>query len=189
MEIRFAQEKDSIQLLDIYGQYIDTTVTFEYRLPTVEEFAGRIREIGGEYPYLVCEDEGRAVGYAYAHKPFERAAYQWDAELSIYLDRIYTSAGLGSRLYGILMEILKLQGVRTAYGCVTMPNPKSERLHRRMGFEKIGAFHNTGYKNGKWLDVVWYEKQIAPYGMDPKPVIPIGEISREKLEEIIRLDR
>ena len=106
MEIRFARETDSRQLLEIYRQYIDTTVTFEYVLPTEEEFAGRIREIGGEYPYLVCEEGGRAVGYAYAHKPFERAAYQWDAELSIYLDREYRGDGLGRRLYGMLMEIL-----------------------------------------------------------------------------------
>lgn len=189
MEIRFAREEDSSQLLDIYGQYIETTVTFEYELPTAEEFAGRIRDISREYPYLVCEEGNRAVGYAYAHKPFERAAYQWDAELSIYLDRDHRSSGLGSRLYGILMEILKLQGVRTVYGCVTIPNPGSERLHERMGFERIGAFHNTGYKNGKWLDVVWYEKQIAPYDVEPKPVIPVGEIGEDRLEEIIRTGR
>ena len=87
------------------------------------------------------------------------------------------------------MEILKLQGVRTVYGCVTIPNPGSERLHERMGFERIGAFHNTGYKNGKWLDVVWYEKQIAPYDVEPKPVIPVGEIGEDRLEEIIRAGR
>ncbi len=186
MEIRFARETDSRQLLEIYRQYIDTTVTFGYVLPTEEEFAGRIREIGGEYPYLVCEEGGRAVGYAYAHKPFERAAYQWDAELSIYLDREYRGDGLGRRLYGMLMEILKLQGVRNVYGCVTIPNPRSERLHGSMGFEKLGTFHHTGCKNGRWVDVAWYERRIGSLDGDPRPVTPIGEIEEDKLREILR---
>lgn len=186
MEIRFAREEDSSQLLDIYGQYIETTVTFEYELPTAEEFAGRIRDISREYPYLVCEEGNQAVGYAYAHKPFERAAYQWDAELSIYLDREYRGDGLGRRLYGMLMEILKLQGVRNVYGCVTIPNPRSERLHGSMGFEKLGTFHHTGCKNGRWVDVAWYERQIGSLDGDPRPVTPIGEIEEDKLREILR---
>ena len=96
MIIRFAEETDSRELLRIYGQYMDTPITFEYVLPSEEEFAGRIRSIRREgYPYLVCEEDGRAVGYAYAHRAFERAAYQWDAELSIYLDKGHTAAGLG----------------------------------------------------------------------------------------------
>lgn len=126
------------------------------------------------------------MGYAYAHKPFERAAYQWDAELSIYLDREYRGDGLGRRLYGMLMEILKLQGVRNVYGCVTIPNPRSERLHGSMGFEKLGTFHHTGCKNGRWVDVAWYERQIGSLDGDPRPVTPIGEIEEDKLREILR---
>ena len=121
MEIRFAAEADAPALLAIYAQYIETGITFEYQLPTREEFARRIRDFGGTYPYLVCEENGCIVGYAYAHRQAERAAYQWNAELSVYLDRSCTSRGLGRRLYGALIDILRLQGIRTVYGCVTVP--------------------------------------------------------------------
>ena len=87
-------------LLKIYGEYLDTPITFECALPSEAEFAGRIAAVGREYPYLVCLEKGRIVGYAYAHRQAERAAYQWNAELSVYLDRSCTSRGLGRRLYG-----------------------------------------------------------------------------------------
>lgn len=95
MGIRFAAEADAPALLAIYAQYIETGITFEYELPSREEFARRIREFGGTYPYLIWEEDGRIVGYAYAHRQAERAAYQWNAELSVYLDRAHTGTGLG----------------------------------------------------------------------------------------------
>ncbi len=187
MTIRFGEEEDSRELLKIYGQYIDTSVTFEYCLPSEEEFGERIRKIRDEgYPYLVCEENGRITGYAYAHRPFERAAYQWDAELSIYLDQSRTGEGLGRTLYELLLELLKRQGVRTVYGCVVSPNPKSERLHERMGFQRMGVFRNTGYKNGSWLDVVWFEKKIGSFSGEPEPVKPVWELGDRELERILR---
>lgn len=135
---RFAAPADSAALLKIYGEYLDTPITFECALPSEAEFAGRIAAIGREYPYLVCLEKGRIVGYAYAHRQAERAAYQWNAELSVYLDRSCTSRGLGRRLYGALIDILRLQGIRTVYGCVTVPNEKSEGLHQALGFPAAG---------------------------------------------------
>ena len=186
MHIRFAEVGDARALLDIYGQYMDTSITFEYRLPTEEEFAARIREISREYPYLVCEDGGGIVGYAYAHRQMERAAYQWNAELSIYLDRGYTARGLGKKLYGLLMEILRMQGVRTVYGIVTVPNEKSEGLHLSMGFRRVGTCRSTGYKSGAWHDVAWFEKPIAPYEDGPAPFLPIRELPAAELAELLR---
>ena len=116
MEIRFAGAADAQDLLGLYGQYIDTPITFECALPSRAEFARRIEGIGRAYPYLLCREGERTVGYAYAHRQMEREAYQWNAELSVYLDRAFTSRGLGGRLYRVLMELLRLQGVRTAYG-------------------------------------------------------------------------
>ena len=146
MGIRFAKSEDAKNLLNIYEQYIDTPITFEYVLPTIEEFAGRIGQIGAFYPYLICEDGGQAIGYAYGHRAMERAAYQWNAELSIYLDQNSTSKGLGKCLYAQLIDILKLQGIRNVYGCVTIPNEKSEGLHLAMGFKKSGG--QTTYGEG-----------------------------------------
>ena len=176
MKIRFATVYDTNALLEIYNQYIDTTITFEYTLPTSQEFAKRITDISKDYPYLVCEDKGKIIGYAYAHRHMEREAYQWNAELSIYLDKNCTSKGLGRKLYTILMDILKLQGIKTVYGCVTSPNEKSERLHEAMGFRTIGIYSNAGYKCGKWQNVKWFEKEIAPYELEPKSIISVREL-------------
>lgn len=187
LHIRFAAIDDSAALLDIYAQYIHTPTTFEYELPTRQEFAGRIRDISGEYPYLVCEEKGKIIGYAYAHRQKERKAYQWNAELSIYLDPASTSRGIGKKLYGALIEILKLQGIHTAYGVVTIPNEKSERLHASMGFRRIGEYHKTGYKCGAWHDVACFEKEIVPYSPEPRPIIPICRIPKEKLEPLLQI--
>ena len=186
MGFRFAAPADSAALLAIYGQYLDTPTTFECVLPSEEEFAGRITAFGGTYPYLVWEEDGRIRGYAYAHRQAERAAYQWNAELSVYLDRDCTGRGVGRRLYSALVDILRLQGIRTVYGCVTLPNEKSEGLHRTMGFHKLGTYHSAGYKCGAWHDVAWFERPIAPYDQDPAPIRSIGEIPAETLAEILR---
>lgn len=185
MEIRCAEERDSAALLEIYGQYIHTPVTFEYELPTEAEFARRIRDIAAVYPYLVCEEDGRAVGYAYAHRQAERAAYQWNAELSVYLDGAHTGQGLGRRLYGALIDLLRLQGIRTVYALVTVPNERSERLHAAMGFRRMGTQRSAGYKNGAWRDVTWFERSIAPYGAAPAPLLPVGKVPAGQVAAIL----
>lgn len=184
-EIRFAAAADAAALLGIYGQYIDTPITFECALPSEEVFRGRVAEYGAACPYLVWEEDGRILGYAYAHRLGERAAYQWSAELSIYLGRDSTGRGLGRRLYGALMELLRLQGVRTVYGCVTLPNAGSEGLHAAMGFRPTGTWHRAGFKCGAWRDVGWFEKTIAPYDPSPAPVRPIGEVPAAAAAEIL----
>ena len=142
--IRFAAPDDAAALLRIYAQYIETPITFEYTLPSEEEFARRIRDIQAVYPYLVYIEDGEVLGYAYAHRFQERAAYQWGAELSVYLDRGCVSHGIGSQLYTLLLELLRLQNVRTAYALVTLPNTKSEALHRHFGFRTVGAYTRSG---------------------------------------------
>ena len=184
-EIRFAAAADAAALLGIYGQYIDTPITFECALPSEEAFRRRVAEYGAACPYLVWEEDGRILGYAYAHRLGERAAYQWSAELSIYLGRDSTGRGLGRRLYGALMELLRLQGVRTAYGCVTLPNAGSEGLHAAMGFRLTGTWHRAGFKCGAWRDVGWFEKTIALYDPSPAPVRPIGEVPVAAAAEIL----
>ena len=129
MIVRFATPNDSLELLKIYKQYIDTAITFECTLPTEQEFRERIEGIIKEYPYLVCEDDGKIVGYAYAHRHMERGAYGWNAELSVYIDRSFTSRGIGKELYIKLIELLKLQGIKNLYAGITVPNKKSEKLH------------------------------------------------------------
>ena len=185
MAIRFAELKDVPSVLKIYEQYIDTAITFEYNLPTETEFTERLTSIYTIYPYLVLEEEGRIIGYAYAHRQMERAAYQWNAELSVYIDRSFVSKGYGKRLYAALIELLKLQGVKNVYGGVTVPNEKSEKLHIGLGFKFIGKYHNTGYKCGAWHDVSWYEKEILPCDAEPDSIIPICHIPQEHITAIL----
>ena len=182
--VRFAKPSDADALLNIYAQYIDTPITFECTLPSQTEFAERIASIGAFYPYLVWEEKGQVVGYAYAQRQKGREAYQWNAELSVYLDQTMTSNGIGKKLYLVLMELLRWQGIKNAYGGVTLPNAKSEGLHRSLGFRRLGTYHNTGYKAGLWHDVCWFEKTLSPYGKNPASVCPIHKISSEAFHAI-----
>jgi len=185
MGLRLARLEDCAALLAIYEQYIQTPITFEYELPSREEFTQRITSISAEYPYLVWEEGEKILGYAYAHRLAERAAYQWSAELSIYVDRSAVGKGLGRKLYGALVELLKLQGVRTAYALVCTPNPASEGLHRSVGFRTLAVHPNTGYKNGAWRDLTWFEKAIGDYNQTPKPMISITQIPAENIMQIL----
>ena len=168
MNIRFATTADTGGCLAVYAEYMDTVITFETELPSHEEFAGRIRSYGAVYPWLVAEEDGVILGYAYAHRAQERAAYDWNAEL-----------------YGALLALLQKQGVRNVYGIVTLPNPASEALHRHFGFRTVGAYDRSGYKNGRWLDVGIFEKQIGSFDGEPEPLQPIGAIADR--EEILRV--
>lgn len=183
--IRFATPDDAAALLAIYAPYIGTPVTFEYDIPSLEEFRRRIETISGEYPYLVWEEDGVILGYAYAHRHMERAAYQWNAELSVYLDMNARGRGLGTKLYTVLIELLKQQGIRNVFGCVTLPNEQSEALHRAMGFALVGKYSMAGYKNGLWRDVGWFQKQIAAYDDHPAPLIRFSEVDPAVVRGIV----
>lgn len=183
--IRPAVPADAAALLAIYRPYVEeTAVTFEYEVPTAEEFARRILDFSGFYPYLVWEEDGQILGYAYAHRHKERAAYQWNVELSIYLAKDVCRQGIGSRLYGALIELLLLQGVQNFYGCVTMPNDASDALHKKMGFKLCSLWHHCGYKLGKWHDVAWYEMNIAV--TDTPPALrSIHEVSEARVAAVL----
>jgi len=185
VNFRFATVEDASKILEIYKYYIEnTTITFEYDVPTFVEFKERIKNTLLEYPYIVCEYKNEILGYAYAHKVWMRAAYQWDAELSVYIDKDYTGNGLGKKLYKILIEILKLQNVVNVYGCVTYPNEKSDKLHESFGFKKVGIFENSGYKFGKWIGVTWFHKAILDYEKKPQKLKKISQIDKEKIKMI-----
>ncbi len=172
MHIRKATEADAETLLAIYAPYIATPVTFENELPTVEEFARRIREITAFYPYLVCEMADRIVGYAYAHRQMERAAYQWNAELSVYIDKDFTRCGIGKQLYTRMIELLRRQHVQTLYSLITLPNEASVALHRSFGFRIAGIHKQTGYKCGCWHDVMWMDLRINSAEGEPPALEP-----------------
>ncbi len=180
--IREAAESDAAALLDIYAPYIrDTAITFEYDVPTAEEFVARIADILKTHPYLVCEQDGKPVGYAYAHRIRERAAYDWAAELSIYLAPEAQGQGVGTALYRCLVDLLAMQNLRILYGCVTLPNGKSQKLHEKLGFSLVGVWHGSGWKRNGWHDVGWFEKRIGACCI-PQPVVPFEKLDRKKIQ-------
>ena len=183
--IRRAAAGDAAALLDLYAPYIrDTAITFEYDVPAAEEFAARIGDIARTHPYLVCERDGRPVGYAYAHNIRERAAYDWAAELSVYLAPAAQGQGAGTALYRCLIDLLAMQNLRILYGCVTLPNEKSERLHEKLGFAPVGVWHGAGWKFGRWHDVGWLEKRLGGDGA-AQPVIPFPQLDGQKIQECL----
>ena len=183
--IRPATVADTESLLAIYRPYVEqTAVTFEYEVPTVDEFARRIEEISSFYPYLVWEEDGVILGYAYATRLKERAAYQWNAELSIYLSRNVCRTGIGTALYSALIELLLLQGVQNFYGCVTMPNDASDALHRKLGFSLANIWHHCGFKLGQWHDVAWYEMNVSIREM-PHPLRSIHAVSSGRVTAVL----
>jgi phosphinothricin acetyltransferase len=150
----------------------DTAISFEEAAPDAEEFLNRIGRITGQFPWLVCELDGRVEGYAYASPFHARAAYRWDTEGSIYLNGGSHSRGVGSGLYRCLMELLELQGYRNFYGCVTMPNEKSLGMHRALGFTEVGRFPQTGYKFGRWREIAWLWKRLGDESIHQRSPAP-----------------
>ena len=164
MSIRAAAPEDIPAMLAIYSYFVEhTAVSFEYVTPSPEEFAERLRT-HRDYPWLVWEEDGRVLGYAYAGRAFERAAYRWGAEISCYLAEEARGRGVGRRLYAEIEDILRRQGVRKLYAVVTSENAPSLAFHRALGFAQTAYFPDVGYKNGAWYGVTWLEKTLQPLG-------------------------
>lgn len=185
MRIRFIEKADYKRVLDIYKEYINTTITFEYELPAQKEFDERIEKICQKYPYIVAEENGEVVGYAYAHEFKERIAYQWGAELSVYLDKKATYKGIGTKLYNVLTKILKLQGINTVYALITQENETSVKMHEKYGFKHVATIKNVGFKNGKWLSVSWFEKIIGPHLPNPQNIVSVKNLETSTIKEIL----
>lgn len=168
-QIRPATLADAEGILRVYAPYItDTVITFETEVPTVEAFAERIAGIRRNYPYLVCEQGGKILGYAYASRHRERAAYRYSADVSVYVGMDSRRKGIGRALYTRLFEELRRYPLYTAFACITLPNEPSVSLHRAFGFREAGIFHKDGYKDGRWLDVIWMEKPLREYDTPPE---------------------
>lgn len=168
--IRTATVNDAKELLDIYSYYVkNTAVTFEYEVPTMEEFQNRISHILEQYPYLVAETEEGIVGYAYAGRYHPRAAFAWSVEMAIYLKKDIRRAGIGRELYARLEEILREQGVMRTIAHIVMPTDEytdfnSMQFHEKMGYKLAGKFENIGYKFGRWYSTIWMDKMIGTPG-------------------------
>ena len=158
--IRIATKADIPAILDIYGPYIlNTTYTFEYTVPTVSEFTARFDAITAQFPWLVWEENGTVLGYAYGSAPFERAAYGWCSEISVYLSPDAQRKGIGRQLCLALEDILWQQGYQVIFSLITSENTPSLRFHEAIGYRPSFVCQHCGLKFGRWLDVHWLEKR------------------------------
>ena len=188
--IRMACAEDIPSILDIYAPYVlNTTFTFEYTVPTYEEFSDRFAEITRLFPWLVWEEKGRVLGYAYASAPFTRAAYQWCAEPSIYLSPEAQGKGIGRQLYAALEDLLKRQGYRVLYAIITQENHASIAFHEKLGYTHAATLKNCGWKFDRWLGVVWMEKRQEFVESPSYPPASFGDIvnSSQNLEDILAI--
>ena len=166
MLIRKAVIEDAKSINAIYDEYVKhTAITFEYETPSTKEMERRIATISSRYPFLVAEDKGQIIGYAYASALSPRAAYQWSVETSIYVDDKKKRQGIGRKLYAALEEALKAQGIINLYACIAYGedehlNKDSIVFHESLGYVTVGHFHQCGYKFDRWYDVVWMEKKL-----------------------------
>lgn len=184
--IRPALVSDASSIIDIYAPYIlNTAVSFETEVPTIEDFSKRIITNQELLPWLVFETGGTIAGYAYASKHRERAAYQWSVESSVYVTNDFQHKGIATKLYLTLFEILKYQGCRNVYAGVTLPNEKSIHFHKKMGFNKIADYTNIGYKQNSWHTVSWFHLKLSDYSDTPAPLIKFKEIKPLKLQAIL----
>jgi phosphinothricin acetyltransferase len=168
MKVRHANEDDAEACAAIYAPYVtDTAITFEYEPPSADEMARRIAAAQRAHAWLVLEDDGRVVGYAYGGPYKERAAYRWSSEVSVYLEMGRRRSGSGRLLYAALFERLAERGFHTLVAGMTLPNDASEGLHRAMGFEPIGIFRRVGWKHGQWRDVAWAQRSLGTDGEPP----------------------
>lgn len=171
--IRLATSADSDAILAIYAPYIQTSITFEEEVPSRAAFHERTNGILASHPYLVAEQDGEVIGYAYAHELRERIAYQWNAELSVYLAPAAQGHGLGSALYQALINLCAAQGIKAVYGIVTSPNKPSEQLHDAFGFTVMGLQRHAGFTCGAWHDVTWYVKYLTNT-FEKNPTAPVA---------------
>ena len=189
--IRVAKETDSAALVEIYGWYVENTaVSFEYEAPTPEEFAGRIREILLTHPFLVYEEAGELLGYAYAHPLIRRKACDWAVEVSIYIRRDVRGKGVGRALYEALEKALLLQNICTLEACVASADVLDEYLtddsvlfHKRLGYTQVGKMSDCGYKFGRWYHLLWLEKHIAPRKAGMLPLRPFPQVRSALAEQ------
>ena len=186
MKIRFADAaQDAAALLDIYRPYIEkTAITFETAVPDVKAYEKRIADIAAQFPYLVLEKDGEIVGYAYAHRQAERAAFDWNAELSIYLKEGFAGRGVGRLLYALLEELLHMQGYVNFFGVITGSNAVSIAMHEKMGYRQIAVHEKTGWKFGTWHDTVWMHKRVREGA--PQAIVPVHMIDSEAVDRAIR---
>jgi L-amino acid N-acyltransferase YncA len=178
--VRMAGADDAAALAAIYRPYVTDAVTsFEIDPPGAAEMARRIEAVLGVAPWLVAlDDTGDPIGYAYASRHAERAAYQWSVDVTVYIRQGNQRRGVGRALYAALFPLLRLQGFYVAHAGITLPNPASVGLHESFGFLPVGVYPAVGWKLGAWRDVGWWQLPLQPRPAVPAPPLSLADAQK-----------
>ena len=180
MTVEKVSVEDAAELLKIYAPYVEkTAISFEYEVPSLEEFEGRIKNISSKFPYIKVVESGEIIGYAYATSFKGRRAYDWSVETTVYVREDVKRKGVGKLLYSTLENSLKDMGVLNLNACIAYisGDKKDDKLtndsyhfHQKLGYNLVGTFHDSGYKFGKWYDMIWMEKMLGDHTGNPGEV-------------------
>lgn len=192
--IRVATMDDAKEILNLYAPYVEkTAITFEYEVPSLEEFRERMKTTLKKYPYIVAECDDEIVGYAYTGAFKGRAAYDWAVETTIYLKQNRRKMGIGKKLYSALEALSKAQNILNLNACIAYPEiednyltKNSVQFHKHLGYDLVGEFHKCGYKFETWYNMMWMEKMIGVHDTHPEPIIYFPDLSSEILHELLR---
>ena len=161
LSIRPVKISDADFCLSLYSKHVvASAVSFELEAPSLEEFSNRIDSISKRFPYLIAEENGTLLGYTYASAYRDRLAYQWNVEVSIYVENQNKKSGVATKLYTELFSELKRIHICKAFAVIALPYDASVGFHHKMGFEKFATYKNVGFKLNEWHDVLWMEKMI-----------------------------
>ncbi len=177
VKFRLATPEDAEGVLAIYGPFCESSpVSFEIVAPSVNELRSRIEKISRQYPWLICEIDGKVAGYVYASQHRERGAYRWNVDVAAYVDENFRRRHVGQALYSTLFSVLRGQGYFKAFAGITLPNDASVGLHESVGFKPIAVYGGVGYKLGRWLDVGWWQYELQPEIENPPEPLPLAAI-------------
>ncbi|MDJ0946742.1 MAG: GNAT family N-acetyltransferase [Kiloniellales bacterium] len=177
MRVRTAETSDAAAIAEIYAPIVrETVISFEAGPPSAGQMAARVEHVLKTHPWLVAEEDGRILGYAYAGPHRSRAAYRWASDVSVYVRPEAQRRGVGGGLYRALFEILRRQNLAAAYAGIGLPNPASVALHDSLGFGLIGIYRKVGFKFGAWHDVGWWHLALADLGNRPPEPIPFPSL-------------
>jgi L-amino acid N-acyltransferase YncA len=177
VSLRPAEERDADAIAAIYAPIVrDTFISFETEPPSASVMAERIEAIQQRYPWLVATMGGAVMGYAYGSALRPRAAYQWSVEVTAYVAESARGKGVGRRLYGCLLAMLRAQGFHGAFAGIALPNDASVRLHEAVGFRPLGVYREVGFKFGAWRDVGWWRLALADSGAPPNEPVAFPQL-------------
>jgi phosphinothricin acetyltransferase len=184
--LQFAKENDYAAMLEIYRPYVEnTTISFEYQTPDLATFTQRMVALNDKYPVIVCKDGDEVVGFAYGSPAFERVAYSWSADLSVYVREDMRGKGIGRMLVECVLRILKTQNYRKVYSLVTGENAASVAFHKAMGFKTVADFKEQGFKFGKWLSVIWLEYELNGREVSSQFPKKLSELSESEKVQLL----